>query len=72
MVIGGRGRPEDMEAYDEMQNLYSKSNDFERYLSRSFLLEHGVHATNIIKEVNQENGYAPTATNGSGNNKKQA
>jgi len=71
MVIGGRGRPEDMEAYDEMQNLYSKSNDFERYLSRSFLLEHGVHATNIIKEVNQENGYAATATNGNNNNKKQ-
>ena len=72
LVVGGRGRPEDMEAFDEMQNLYSKSNDFERYLSRSFLLEHGVHATNIIKQVNQENGYAPTATNGNGNNKKQA
>jgi hypothetical protein len=71
LVVGGRGRPEDMEAFDEMQNLYSKSNDFERYLSRSFLLEHGVHATNIIKEVNQENGYAPTATNGNNNNKKQ-
>lgn len=68
LVVGGRGHPEDMEAFDEMQNLYSKSNDFERYLSRSFLLEHGVHATNIIRKINQENGYTPyTATNG-GNN----
>jgi hypothetical protein len=70
LVVGGRGKPEDMEAFDEMQSLYSKSNDFERYLSRSFLLEHGVHATNIIKQINQENGYLPTATNGN-NNKKQ-
>ena len=67
LVVGGRGKPEDMEAFDEMQLLYSKSNDFERYLSRSFLLEHGAYATNIIKEINQENGYLPTATNGNGN-----
>ncbi len=69
LVVGGRGKPEDMEAYDEMQNLYSKSNDFERYLSRSFLLEHGVHATNIIKEINRNNGYLPPANNG--NNPKK-
>jgi hypothetical protein len=36
MVVGGRGRPEDMESFDEMQLLYSKSSDFERHLSRSF------------------------------------
>jgi hypothetical protein len=71
LVVGGRGHPEDMEAFDEMQNLYSKSNDFERYLSRSFLLEHGVHATNIIKKINLENGYLPTATNGGNNKTKQ-
>jgi hypothetical protein len=56
MVVGGRGKPEDMEAYDEMQLLYSKSSEFERYLSRSYLLEHGVHASNIIKELNHNNG----------------
>jgi hypothetical protein len=56
MVVAGRGKPEDMEAYDEMQLLYSKSSDFERHLSRSFLLEHGVHASNVIKEINQNNG----------------
>jgi hypothetical protein len=68
LVVGGRGKPEDMEAYDEMQNLYSKSNDFERYLSRSFLLEHGIHATNVIKEINQNNGYIPPANNSNGTN----
>jgi hypothetical protein len=41
-----------MEAYDEMQLLYNKSSDFERHLSRSYLLEHGVSATQIIKEIN--------------------
>ena len=44
LVVAGRGKPEDMEAYDEMQLLYNKSNDFERHLSRSYLLEHGVSA----------------------------
>ena len=66
MVVAGRGKTEDMEAYDEMQLLYSKSSDFERYLSRSYLLEHGVHATNIIRDINRNNGiYA----NGNGNKK---
>ena len=55
MVVGGRGKPEDLESFDEMQLLYSKSSDFERYLSRSFLPEHGVHATNIVKALNNHN-----------------
>jgi hypothetical protein len=55
MVVGGRGKPSDMEAFDEMQLLYSKSSDFERFLSRSFLLEHGVYASNIIKAINNGN-----------------
>lgn len=55
LVVGGRGKPEDMEAFDEMQFLYNKSNDFERYLSRSYLLEHGVHASNIIRDLNHNN-----------------
>jgi len=66
MVVGGRGKPEDMEAYDEMQLLYSKSSDFERFLSRSFLLEHGVYASDIIKELNSNN----VSTNNGNNNKK--
>jgi Tubulin like len=60
LVIGGRGKPEDMESFDEMQLLYNKSNDFERHLSRSYLLEHGVSATQIIKQLN-----------GNGNNDKK-
>ncbi len=58
LVVGGRGRPEDMESFDEMQLLYSKSNDFERHLSRSYLLEHGVNATKIVKQINAQNGSA--------------
>jgi hypothetical protein len=56
LVVGGRGKPEDMEAYDEMQLLYNKSSDFERHLSRSYLLEHGVEAGQIIKSLNGNNG----------------
>jgi hypothetical protein len=52
LVVGGRGEPEDLEAYDEMQLLYSKSNDFERHLSRSYLLEHGTSARQVIEEIN--------------------
>jgi hypothetical protein len=52
LVVGGRGKPEDLEAYDEMQLLHSKSNDFERNFSRSYLLEHGITAGNLIQEAN--------------------
>jgi hypothetical protein len=55
LVVGGRGKPEHLEAFDEMQLLYSKSNDFERHLSRSYLLEHGVAATQIVNKI--KNGY---------------
>jgi hypothetical protein len=54
-VVGGRGKPEDLEAYDEMQLLYSKSSDFERHLSRSFLIEHGVSAKQIVDELKNNN-----------------
>src|SRR3972149_9748028 len=36
LVVGGRGKPEDLEVYDEMQLLYSKSNSFERNLLRTY------------------------------------
>jgi len=55
LVVGGRGKPEDLEAFDEMQLLYNKSNDFERHLSRSYLIEHGVHAGQIITDINNNN-----------------
>jgi len=53
LVLAGRGKPEDMEAYDEMQLLYNKSSDFERHLSRSFLIEHGVAAGQVIRDFNR-------------------
>jgi flagellar biosynthesis regulator FlbT len=56
LVVAGRGKPEDLEAFDEMQLLYNKSNEFERHLSRSFLIEHGVSATKIIYGINNNNG----------------
>jgi hypothetical protein len=55
LVVGGRAKPEYMEAFDEMQLLYSKSSDFERHLSRSYLLEHGVSATEIIDKIKNNN-----------------
>jgi hypothetical protein len=55
LVVGGRGKSEDLEAYDEMQLLYSKSSDFERHLSRSYLLEHGISAKQVIDEINHTN-----------------
>jgi hypothetical protein len=63
-VVGGRGKPEDLEAYDEMQLLYSKSSDFERHLSRSYLLEHGVSAPQIIKDINGDNSKNVSNVNG--------
>jgi hypothetical protein len=55
MVVSGRGRSEDLEAFDEMQLLYTKSSSFERHLSRSFLIEQGVSAWSIISDL-QNNG----------------
>jgi hypothetical protein len=54
-VVAGRGKAEHLEAYDEMQLLYNKSNDFERSLSRSYLLEHGISAKQVIDEINNNN-----------------
>ncbi len=51
LVVGGRGKANHLEAFDEMQLLYSKSNNFERNLSRSYLLEHGVSSVEVIDEI---------------------
>jgi hypothetical protein len=67
LVVGGRAKPSDMEAFDEMSLLYSKSNDFERHLSRSYLLEHGVAAVQIVKELS---GNGSETSNNGKNNKK--
>jgi hypothetical protein len=54
-VVAGRGKAEHLEAFDEMQLLYNKSNDFERSLSRSYLLEHGISAKQVIAEITNNN-----------------
>ena len=51
LVVGGRGKPEDLESFDEMRLLYNKANDFEKNFSRSYLLEHGVSAKQLIDEI---------------------
>ena len=68
LVVGGRAKPSDMEAFDEMQLLYNKSSDFERHLSRSYLLEHGVSATKIVKELS---GNGEEVANNNGKNNKK-
>ena len=55
LVVGGRGKPEDLESFDEMQLLYSKANDFEKNFARSYLLEHGMSAKQLIEEIKNNN-----------------
>jgi hypothetical protein len=51
LVVGGRGKPEDLESFDEMQLLYSKASDFEKNFARSYLLEHGMSAKQLVEEI---------------------
>jgi hypothetical protein len=55
LVVGGRGKPEDLESFDEMQLLYNKASDFEKNFSRSYLLEHGISAKQLIEEIKNNN-----------------
>lgn len=55
LVVGGRGKPEDLESFDEMQLLYSKASNFEKNFARSYLLEHGVSAIQLIDEIRNNN-----------------
>jgi hypothetical protein len=50
LIIGGRAMMGDLVSYDEMDILYDKASDFEKMLSRSFLIEHG----KTFEEVNTE------------------
>jgi len=51
LVVAGRGKVEDLESYEGMKLLFDKASDFERQLSRSFLVEHGVTAEELIDEI---------------------
>ena len=55
LVVGGRGKQEDLEAFDEMQLLHSKASNFERNFSRSYLIEHGIDAKQFIDDINNKN-----------------
>jgi hypothetical protein len=55
LVVGGRGKQEDLESFDEMQLLFSKASNFEKNFARSYLLEHGVSATELIEEIKNNN-----------------
>jgi hypothetical protein len=51
VVVGGRGRVEDLAPFDEMERLNRKASDFEKALSRSFLIEHSSLFEDILKRI---------------------
>ena len=50
VVVGGRSRVEDLAPYDEMERLNRKASDFEKGLSKSFLVEHKAPLKDILKK----------------------
>ncbi len=50
VVVGGRSRVEDLATYDEMERLNRKASDFEKGLSKSFLIEHKASLKEILKK----------------------
>ncbi|MGD2201734.1 MAG: tubulin-like doman-containing protein [Candidatus Bathyarchaeota archaeon] len=53
VVVGGRGRIEDLAPYDEMERLQRKASDFEVSLSRSFLVEHNPSLDDILQRLGE-------------------
>jgi hypothetical protein len=51
VIVGGRGRMEDLAPYDEMERLNRTASDFERNLSRSFLVEHNASLEELLEEI---------------------
>ncbi len=51
VVVGGRGRMEDLASYDEMERLNRKASEFEVSLSRSFLVEHDPSLKNLLEKI---------------------
>ncbi len=51
VVVGGRGHMEDLAPFDEMERLNRTASDFERGLSRSFLVEHKATLDEILREL---------------------
>ncbi|MBL7167564.1 hypothetical protein ISS40_02725 [Candidatus Bathyarchaeota archaeon] len=50
VVVGGRSRVEDLATFDEMERLNRKASDFEKGLSKSFLIEHKASLKEILKK----------------------
>ena len=51
VVVGGRGHMEDLAPFDEMERLNRTASEFERGLSRSFLVEHKATLEEILREI---------------------
>ena len=54
IIVGGRGHVEDLAPYDEMERLNRKASDFERGLTRSFLVEHKASLEELMEEIRAE------------------
>jgi len=54
IVIGGRGLVENLAPYDEMERLNRSASDFERGLTRSFLVEHRASLEELLEEIRGE------------------
>ena len=50
VIIGARGRMEDLATFDEMERLNRKASDFERSLSKSFLVEHKASLEELLSD----------------------
>jgi len=51
VVVGARGRVEDLASYDEMERINRRASDFEASLSRSFLVEHNPSLEELLKKL---------------------
>jgi hypothetical protein len=51
VVVGARGKVEDLAPYDEMERINRRASDFETSLSRSFLVEHNPSLEELLKKL---------------------
>jgi len=54
VVIAGRAQIEDLAPYDEMERLNRKASDFEKSLSRSFLVEHKGTTDELLEKLKEK------------------
>jgi len=51
ILIAAKVRPDDIEAYPTMKQLYSRASEQDKRLRYSFLTEYGVNFEQVLKEV---------------------